>query len=133
MNNFSVHPTFLAVDDDTAITSILLHLLPGHFSCKMLIAGNGLEALELLQQYQIDLILSDFEMPKMQGSELFEINRKTKQIPFILMSGRDFKDIGLSNLTLKQFIKKPFTLETLVKAIHDNLTPDRLTGTQVNR
>jgi CheY-like chemotaxis protein len=54
-------------------------------------ATNGVEALQLLERLQPDLIVTDMEMPKMSGSELITAlkkNPRTAQIPIIIVAGR---------------------------------------------
>ena len=66
----------LIVDDDPiSLTFVRLVLCQAGFTTQT--AGDGMEALDLLQTLQPDLILSDIQMPKMDG---FELARRTRQI-----------------------------------------------------
>ena len=60
--------TILIVDDDKTTTSILNHMLYG-YTDHILTASNGLEGLELYQTHQPDIILSDINMPHMNGMQ----------------------------------------------------------------
>ncbi len=54
-------------------------------------ATNGVEALQILEKIQPDLIFTDMQMPKMSGSELITAlkkNPKTATIPIIIVAGR---------------------------------------------
>ena len=54
-------------------------------------ATNGLEALQILERLQPDVIVTDMQMPKMSGSELItelKKNPKTATIPIIIVAGR---------------------------------------------
>src|SRR5215212_12162222 len=59
----------LIVDDEPRLRQVLVHLMRGDgFTC--LEAGNGEEALALLQAHPVTLVMSDLRMPKMDGLEL---------------------------------------------------------------
>ena len=58
--------TILIVDDDKTTTSILNHMLYT-YTDNILTASDGVEGLELFQEYHPDIILSDINMPRMNG------------------------------------------------------------------
>ena len=51
-------------------------------------AENGLEALKIVQNQKIDLIILDIMMPKMDGMSFLEEVKKTQNIPVIILSAR---------------------------------------------
>ena len=58
-------------------------------------AGNGAEALEILKNNNVDLILSDWDMPKMDGLELLKTLKKDSDLqntPFIFLTVHDYED-----------------------------------------
>jgi len=78
-------------------------------------AVNGLEALELLKNHDIDLILMDLMMPEMDGYEATEIiksNEKTSTIPLIIISALSDREAITKGLKLgaNEYISKPFDL-----------------------
>ena len=76
--------SILIVDDETSIQT----LLKEHFSKEghtIYLAGNGQEALELLEEHKIDIIISDIIMPKMDGVELVKRVRIEHPITRIIM------------------------------------------------
>jgi len=80
----------LIADDDPATRQ----LMGGFFTEKgyfVFLAKNGKEALRLLGQEQIDLVITDYQMPEMDGIELVRrINEFLPSLPVILMTGRSF-------------------------------------------
>ena len=74
-------------------------------------AGNGREALAILESQETDFIIADIVMPEMNGLELLEeIRRRGSQVPFLVLSGHGDKELVLSCLRLGAFdyIEKPF-------------------------
>lgn len=81
-------------------------------------AGNGAEALALLEQFKVDLVLADLNMPVMGGVEMTQKMRKNsamKDIPVIVVSSESMeKKIALLRAQgVKGYIKKPFTPEQI--------------------
>lgn len=118
----------LIVDDDTE----LREYLSNHFSHtdKVLQASDGIEALELIRQNKVDLIISDVVMPRYDGLRLLRTlksNVDTTHIPVILLSSRN--DIA-DRMTgwdhgADGYIGKPFDIAEL-DAMADNLIDNRL-------
>ena len=63
--------TILIVDDDKTTTSILNHMLY-IYTDNILTASDGVEGFELFQEFHPDIILSDINMPRMNGLEMVE-------------------------------------------------------------
>jgi CheY-like chemotaxis protein len=80
----------LVVDDSMLIRySVCRFLEERGFTVES--AGNGTEALQVLNRVTPDLIVTDMQMPKMSGSELITAlkgNPKTGRIPIIIVAGR---------------------------------------------
>lgn len=80
----------LVVDDSMLIRYTVSRLLEKHgFSVES--AGNGIEALEILNRLRPDLIVADLQMPKMTGQELIAAVKnkpETAQIPIIIVANR---------------------------------------------
>ena len=117
--------TILVVDDEDKMRKILRLGLTGQ-GLIVLEAAGGDEALRVCKEYQdpIHLLLVDVVMPGMSGVELApQIMALRPDIKVILMSGyRD--DHILLNAALNPntpFFHKPFTLEDLVRKIHELL------------
>ncbi len=88
-------------------------------------AKDGQEALQALQKEKFDLILSDLEMPKMDGQELLQKIRSNpdyKDIPFIMLTIYDEKEkiVRAAGAGVSDYIIKPIernTLKTRLKKI----------------
>jgi DNA-binding response OmpR family regulator len=102
----------LIVEDSPTQAEQLIYILEKN-DYQVLSAGNGKEALELLQNNEISIIISDVIMPEMDGYELcwqIKSNEKFKRIPVILLTHlSDSKDVlkGLE-CGADNFITKPY-------------------------
>lgn len=77
-------------------------------------AGDGAEAIKMLQAHEIDIVISDWEMPKQNGDELLlemRGNAKWKEIPFIMMTTHAERDFLVTAIQLgvTAYIVKPFS------------------------
>jgi len=84
--------TILVVDDEPDTLELHARIVQSQSSSnRVLLASNGVKALELIQQEQIDLILLDLQMPGMDGFGLLEKMRAEKnmrEIPVIVVTGK---------------------------------------------
>lgn len=108
--------TILVVDDNTLICENMKSLLGDY--CQVMTAFDGQQGLEMAQNNDIDLILSDVDMPVMNGIEMckrLQADDMLSHIPFLFLSARgDENDrlIGLTNGAI-DYIPKPFSQEEL--------------------
>lgn len=120
--------TILAVDDEPHMRR-LLEISLRQAGYRALSAGNGREALELIQQQQIDLVVSDLYMPGMNGLQLLEALRKQyERLPFIMVTaqGEIKTAVEAMKLGASDYILRPFELETLEIAIQKALAVNRI-------
>jgi two-component system chemotaxis response regulator CheY len=110
----------LIVDDSAAIRKILQRVLrqADVRIGQVWEAGNGIEALELLRSRPVGLILSDVNMPDMDGIALLREVRATpewKSVPFLLITtdGSQNKVLEAVSLGAAGYVKKPFTAEQI--------------------
>lgn len=112
----------LVVDDDKEIIeSIEIFLRNEGFNIYK--AYNGLEALEVLVNKDVHLILMDIMMPKLDGIKATIKIREEKNIPIILVSAKSEdtdKIMGL-NIGADDYITKPFNLLELIARVKSNL------------
>lgn len=111
----------LVVDDNAQNLELLVAYLDS-LSCRVATAGDGLEALEKIQQACPDLILLDIMMPRMSGYELcrkIKADPKTRDIPVIMVTAlNELGDIqrGVESGT-DDFITKPVNRLELVTRV----------------
>jgi len=126
--DMSFSKTILVVDDDKIIRETSCEILEDlGFAC-CLQAADGLEGLTLFKQHihDIQLILLDMTMPKLNGAEtLKEVRKINQNIHVILCSGYSEHDIAkqFKHDTHVSFIQKPYTPEALEAHIQDIFTP----------
>ena len=116
----SVDPNIkiLIVDDFSTMRKIIRNILTQLGFKNILEADDGTTALEILKKEKVDLIISDWNMPKMSGLELLKAVRSDenlKDIPFVMVTAEAQKENILEAIKYKvnQYIVKPFTPETL--------------------
>jgi response regulator RpfG family c-di-GMP phosphodiesterase len=108
-------PSVLVVDDDEQCRRVLLNYLE-LIRCASKGAANGPEAMEVLAQERIDLVVSDIKMEGMDGVELMQEAHQTyPQVPFIIMTGyaQEYSYHDIINAGASDFIAKPFSLGEL--------------------
>jgi two-component system, cell cycle response regulator CpdR len=100
--------TILLVDDDTSVLEVLEGMLED-LGCEVVSAKSGLEALDQLgQNERISILITDINMPGMDGHELAERARRLKpQLKILQLSGREPRRDGYP------MIRKPFSVEEL--------------------
>lgn len=110
----------LIVDDSAAIRKILHRVLVQADVPlgKVLEASDGLEALEKLKTDKVGLILSDINMPNMDGIELLsklkeDANFKTVPILMVTTEGSQAKVLQALELGAAGYVRKPFTAEQI--------------------
>lgn len=115
--------TILLVDDEGIACSNMAHVLEKDgYECKC--AGNGIEALKIIKEEDIDLIISDLKMDQMDGLELLdEVNRSYQDIPMILVTGFATVDTAVKALKsgAAHYLGKPVNLNELRKTVKEVL------------
>lgn len=112
----------LVVDDEKEIRDAIDIYLRGE-EIKVIKAGDGIEALELLESNQIHLIILDIMMPKLDGIKTCLKIRESKNIPIIMLSAKSEdsdKILGL-NVGADDYITKPFNNLELVARVKSQL------------
>jgi two-component system chemotaxis response regulator CheY len=115
----------LIVDDSNAMRAVIKKIvtISGFQMNQCLEAGNGKEALKILSENWVDVIISDINMPEVNGLELLDQIRKNetfKDVPVIMITteGSSERMQEAFKRGAKGFIKKPFLPEDIRKILH---------------
>jgi two-component system, chemotaxis family, chemotaxis protein CheY len=121
----------LIVDDSTSMRAVIKKIISisGFKMNQCYEAGNGVEALDILSKSWVDIILSDINMPEMNGLELLNRLKKDelfKDIPVIVITteGSSERMEEAFNCGARGFIKKPFLPEDVKKILHEVIGVD---------
>ncbi|MFZ4715372.1 MAG: response regulator [Bacteriovoracaceae bacterium] len=119
----SLKSTVLCVDDEPELLEIIASALEPHFD-EIVTATNGFTAIEIMKHKHIDVVLTDFKMPKMNGIELVEEIKKLKPLlPIIMVTGNGGDSMILDSLRSGAFdiLDKPFREEVLINRVKNAL------------
>jgi PAS domain S-box-containing protein len=108
--------TVLVVEDEPALARVITRILTKS-GYHVLTAGNGPQAVALLEEHDCDLLLTDVIMPEMSGPRLAEIlHAKQPGLPVVYMSGYSNGLLGTTHVLDDDiaFIEKPFTAADLL-------------------
>jgi CheY-like chemotaxis protein len=107
----------LVVDDDDRVRQVLqwtLQALGQHY--EILAVGNGLEALDVLSETRIDLLITDLRLPRMDGLALTSAFAKlspTTKVIWVTANGcHRFREFG-QELGISQCLNKPLEIQDL--------------------
>ena len=116
-------PLIVVIDDDAG-TRMLVGQVLKKDGYDVLTAEDGVQGLALIREHKPDLVVSDVQMPKMNGyTFLLELNKLTeiKPIPIIVLTVKE----GMSDLFkiegAKEYITKPINLENLWTTIQKHI------------
>lgn len=102
----------LVVDDNALIKEVLVQWIRSVLQdARIFTAGNGKEALEILKNAPVSLIMTDLQMPVMNGYELIEYCKKNRpEIPVYAMTGERTPDVvrRLTLMGVPLTVEKPF-------------------------
>lgn len=111
-------PTVLIVDDEQALRDFVRRNLEvRHFQA--LTAANGLEALALFHNHQVELVIVDLMMPHMNGLETIRRIREHSLVPIIVLSalGEEQDKVQALNMGADDYLTKPFGVDELLARI----------------
>ena len=113
-----VKPRVLVVDDEISIVKFLRANLESR-GYQVLVATNGVEALQNFEMELPDLVILDIMMPKMDGFEVCRRLREWSQIPIIMLSARGDENDKVKCLDLgaDDYITKPFGKDELIARV----------------
>lgn len=108
--------SILVVDDEFIIRSALSEAL-GSLGYLCRTAADGLEAFDLVQENEFELIFSDIHMPHMSGFDLMHKTREIKpEIPFIIITGhvQEYSTDLIKESGASELVTKPFKINEIV-------------------
>ena len=105
----------LIVDDDPDLRDIFKYGIQ-HSGYECLTANSAFEALEILHQHPIDVVISDINMPEMNGLELIKVIKERHDCDVIILTGyiEDFTYEELIGLGASDFIQKPVRISEFI-------------------
>lgn len=125
----------LVVDDESKIREVLREY--GEFEgYEVYEASDGMEAVNLCKAYNFDLIVMDIMMPKLDGYSAVKEIRKTKDIPFLMLSarGEEYDKLFGFEIGIDDYVTKPFSPKEVmarIKAIINRHNPREIGNKQL--
>ncbi len=123
----------LVVDDSAAIRKILQRVLrqTGMAIGTIHEAGNGQEALDLMHAHPVKLVLTDINMPKMDGIQLLAAIKAAaewRELPVVMITteGGETKVSEAVRLGAAGYVRKPFTADQIKEKLAGILEPTSL-------
>ncbi|MGK0288963.1 MAG: two-component system chemotaxis response regulator CheY [bacterium] len=115
----------LIVEDNHNILKLLTNIFENIGFTNLVTADDGAVAWQLVQEGGIELVLTDWSMPKMNGMELLKKIRTSsdniKNIPVLMITASDKKEniLDAARLRVDGYIVKPFSVKTIISKIND--------------
>ncbi len=108
----------LVVDDEEAIRESLAMAFEMH-GYQVQTAADGVEALNLIEKEQIDIVLSDIRMPNKDGVALLKNIKEKPNSPFVILMSAysEYSEQDVKNLGALALVKKPLNFDLLLKLI----------------
>jgi DNA-binding response OmpR family regulator len=119
------------VDDEFEILELTKDELAPHFE-NIMLAINGAEAMKIIKKNKVDLIVTDYIMPVMNGLQLIaSVKELYPMIPVVMLTsnGSDFEIVEALQNGAFDILDKPFRSEILVNRIQNGLLVNELTKT----
>lgn len=104
----------LVADDEILIRELLVDMLSSSGEYRIIEAEDGQQALELFQQFPVDMVFTDLRMPRMNGMKLLSrIKQLSKETPVVILTGYGSRDdvIDAMRLGAVNFLLKPHEID----------------------
>jgi two-component system chemotaxis response regulator CheY len=123
--------TFLVVEDSPTMRQLISFSLKRFEGCRIVEAVDGVDALKKLSTDKVDMILTDINMPVMDGHGLVKLlrrNEKTRHIPIIVITteGAEKERAQLLRTGANAFISKPIQSSKLIRTITALMTEQEI-------
>ena len=119
MNKYTV----LCVEDESGIRENMVEILEEFFK-EVLVASDGIEALEIFKNKKVDLLITDINMPFLNGLELIKkVKVQLPELPVLIMSACSESEFFLQSIKLNVdgYILKPVDIVQLTEEIEDRI------------
>ena len=118
----------LVVDDNEFMRKMVAIILSKH-GYQYELVNNGVEAIQRIREKRFDAVVTDIEMPEMDGITLTrELSRHFSDLPVLIMTSHsddDYQETAI-RAGAKQFLSKPFGVSDLITRLHRMLPDDKL-------
>ncbi|MEM1027092.1 MAG: response regulator [Planctomycetota bacterium] len=119
-------PLILVCDDESHIVHVV-SLKLRNAGYEVMTAQDGVEGLEIAKQRTPDLLITDFQMPRMNGVELcaaFREDAQLNQVPAMMLTARGFRldPIEVRQARIAEVLSKPFSPREVLARVQELLT-----------
>ena len=115
----------LIIEDEAAIRRVLTKIISEeNKSYEVIEAEDGVQGIDIIKEMELDLVLCDIKMPKMDGVEVLQYAKKIRpELPFLMISGHGDLETAVNTMKLGAFdyISKPPDLNRLLNAVRNAL------------
>jgi len=116
----------ILIIDDSPTMRKMIKLALKSLNITVLEANNGIEGIELLNREQVDLVMTDLNMPEMNGFDFLKYMRQNenyKNTPILIVSTESKPEIlnTAKELGVSEYLKKPFKMPELQAIIKKHL------------
>jgi len=122
---FSPMRNVLIVDDDSVTRGLLSRVLKPHAEVfQILTAPDGREALKIIQNQKIDIVITDLQMPVMDGFELLaRLSENHPEIPVFIMTAFGDSEVKnrLESFGSTKYFEKPLNIDIITECIYEEL------------
>jgi len=111
----------LAVDDDPLIRELLTEVL-AQAGCQLLTASDGTEAVRILEQEPVDFLITDYDMPRMNGLELVRWSKeRLPHLTAVMITGQDCQALAAEGRAngASAVLLKPFSVEQILSLLRE--------------
>jgi signal transduction histidine kinase/DNA-binding LacI/PurR family transcriptional regulator/CheY-like chemotaxis protein len=130
--------TILVVDDDPKVLNMHVRMLENKFNCHILTANGGKNALAMIQNENISLVLLDLMMPEVDGFEVLRKMREqeaTRNIPVIVLTAQILTSYDMQRLqegVTAVLNKGLFTVDEVLTHVEETLNHSKRLGSQTS-
>ncbi len=124
----TLNKSLLYVEDNDSLRSLKIDIFKDIFE-NVEYAINGLEGLEKYKKNNFDLVITDINMPVMDGLDMIEaINKINDSQPIIILSAYSEKEYfsRLKKIKFHSFLSKPIEIKKLIKSIDSSLKSEEV-------